>query len=354
MSLRAITIGVAALVWAVPAMAQQRGTVEIGAFATVGSFDNSLSLKNGFGGGGRLGAFLDPRWSVEAEAGEIRATRPNGLTDVNVGILSTRLTAVAIKSGPLSILLGAGAGVGTETWFLHSYGVNALIGAKIALGKEAALRIDAQQDWLANYSYKAYQRVSIGLSFYRELFRTVRTDTVRVPGPAATCERCVQRADSVSAAETRRLRDRDDALRALRDSLSRVPPPPVSSAETGADMQDRIMFAFDKSDLTDASKAILDEKVAIFRANPTMTILIVGNTDPIGTDAYNMRLGMRRAEAAKAYIVSRGIAAGRVQIESKGEAQPVVVPPVAGKTANAPNRRDMFRLIVVPDVIKKP
>ena len=356
MSLRAITIGVAALVWAVPATAQQRGTVEIGGFATVGSFDNSLSLKSGFGGGARLGAFLDPRWSVEAEAGEMRATRPSGLSDVNVGILSTRLTAVAIKSGPLSILLGAGAGVGTETWFLHSYGVNALIGAKIALGKEAALRIDAQQDWLANYSYKAYQRVSIGLSFYRELFRTVRTDTVKVPGPAAAP--MMQRPDSVSAAETRRLRDRDDAFRALRDSLSRVTPcvcaPPPSTAADFATMEDRIQFAFDKSDLTPGSRAILDEKIALFRANPSMTILIVGHTDPMGTDAYNMALGTRRAEAAKAYIVSHGIDASRVQIESKGESQPVVVPPAVGKAANAPNRRDMFRLIVVPDVIKKP
>jgi outer membrane protein OmpA-like peptidoglycan-associated protein len=356
MSFRAIAIGAAMLVWAVPAFAQTRGTVELGGFASAGSFDNSLGLKNGFGGGARIGAFLDPRWSIEAEAGEMKATRPNGLADVNVGILSTRLVAVPIKAGALSIHLGVGAGVGTETWFLHSYGVNAMVGAKIALGKEAALRIDAQQDWLANYSYKAYQRVSVGLSFYRELFRTVRTDTVRVPGPAASCERCVQRADSVSAAETRRLRDRDAALRALRDSLSRVPasPPPVSSADARASMEERIQFAFDKSDVTDASRAILDEKVAVFRANPTMTILIAGNTDPIGTDSYNMALGMRRAAAAKAYIVSRGIDASRVQIESKGESDPVVSPPVAGKAANAPNRRDMFRLIIVPDVVKKP
>ena len=356
MSLRIFTIGVAALLWTVPAFAQQRGTVELGAFATAGTFDNSLSLKSGFGGGARIGAFLDPRWSIEAEAGEMRATRPNGLKDVNVGILSTRLTAVPFKRGALSILIGVGAGVGTETWFLHSYGVNALVGAKIALSSEAALRIDAQQDWLANYNYKAYQRVSVGLSLYRELFRQVRTDTVRVPGPAATCERCVQRPDSVSAAETRRLRDRDDALRALRDSLSRVPasPPPVSSAAALASMEERIQFAFDKSDITDASRAILDEKVAVFRANPTMTVLIVGNTDPIGTAPYNMALGTRRAAAARAYIVSRGIDASRVQIESKGETHPVVVPPVAGIAANAPNRRDMFRLIIVPDVVKKP
>jgi outer membrane protein OmpA-like peptidoglycan-associated protein len=353
MSLRAVTIGVAALLWAAPAFAQQRGTVEFGAFATAGSFDNSLSLKSGFGGGGRIGMFLDPRWSTEFEMGELKATRPTGLTDVNVGILSARLTAVAIKSGAVSFLLGAGAGVGTETNFLHSYGVNALVGLKFALSDKAALRIDAQQDWLANYSWKTYQRLTVGLSLYRNPFHETRTVTVNVPGPAATCERCVQRPDSVSAAETRRLRDRDADLRALRDSLSRVPPP-VSPAETSTSMEDRIQFAFDKSDLTDASKAILDEKVAIFRANPTMTVVIVGHTGNMGTDAYNMKLGMRRAQAAKAYLVSRGIAGSRVQIESRGEGQPVVSPPAVGKAANAPNRRDMFRLIVVPDVIKKP
>jgi outer membrane protein OmpA-like peptidoglycan-associated protein len=355
MSLRAITIGAAVLVWAVPAAAQQRGTVEFGAFATAGTFDNSLGLKRGFGGGGRIGAFLDPRWSTEFEMGEIKASRPNGLPDVNVGILSARLTAVFLKSGAVSFLLGAGAGVGTETNFLHSYGVNALVGVKFALSDNAALRIDAQQDWLANYSWKAYQRVTVGLSVYRNPFHETRI--VTVPGPAAVCERCVQRPDSVSAAETRRLRDHDAELRALRDSLSRMPPAillPVTSAAARATMEERIRFAFNKSDLTDASRTILDEKVEVFRANPTMTIVIVGHTDPVGTDAYNMALGMRRAEAAKAYIVSRGIDASRVEIESRGESQPVVSPPVVGKAANAPNRRDMFRLIVVPDVIKKP
>src|ERR1035437_5712612 len=102
---RAITIGAAALVCAVPAAAQERGTMEFGAFASVGSFDNSLSLKSGFGGGGRIGMFVDPRWSTEFEMGEMRATRPTGLTDVNVGLLSARLTAVALQGGSVSFLL---------------------------------------------------------------------------------------------------------------------------------------------------------------------------------------------------------------------------------------------------------
>ena len=113
MSLRIFTIGVAALVCAVPAAAQQRGTVEFGAFGSLGSFDSELTLKRGYGGGGRIGAYLTPRVSLEFENGEMRATRTLGLKDVNVGILTGRLVVVPIKAGALSILLGAGAGAST-------------------------------------------------------------------------------------------------------------------------------------------------------------------------------------------------------------------------------------------------
>ena len=356
MSLKAIMVGAAMLATALPAAAQQRGTVELGAFASAAKFDESLSLKNAFGGGARVGVFLDPLWSIEFEMGEMRATRPNGLKDVNVGILSTRLIAVPIKTGALSIVVGVGAGVGTETSFLHSYGVNALLGARFALTEHSALRIDAQNDWLANYDYKSYQRVSLGLSLYRDFFVRTRADTVRIAGPAAVCN-CVQRPDSVDAAEQARRRRAEQDYRALRDSLNRNPPmapAPVSSAEARLAMEERIQFEFDKSALTPAAKTILDGKVAVFRANPTMTILISGNTGNIGTDSYNWALGTRRAESAKAYMVAQGIAADRIKIETKGESNPVVSPPAVGIKQNAPNRRDMFVLIVVPDVIKKP
>src|SRR3954464_1630989 len=151
---RLLAVGVAALVWAVPAVAQQRGTVELGGFGSVASFDKSLTLNTAYGGGGRIGIFLDPRWSVEFEKGEMRATRTLGLRDVNVGVLSSRLTAVPIRRGRLSILVGAGAGIGTETNFLHSYGLNGLVGAKLGLNDYAALRVDGVMDWLANNSWK--------------------------------------------------------------------------------------------------------------------------------------------------------------------------------------------------------
>ena len=346
MSMKALAVAVAALAWAAPAAAQERGTMEFGAFGSAATFDNKLSLKTGYGGGGRIAMYLDPRWSIEFEKGEMRANRPNGLKDVNVGILSSRLIVAPLTSGALSFLVGGGAGISTETNFLHSYGVDALIGAKVALTDNASLRVDGVMDWLANEDWKTYKSVRVGISVFRHPARQIQRVTVAGPAPAPMM---MNHEDSVSASETRRLRDRDAALRALRDSLDRAG---TTSAANRTTMEARIHFAFDKSVLTDSAKAILDDRLQVFRANPAMTIAIMGYTDVKGTDAYNMSLGERRAQASKDYLVAHGIAESRVVIASAGERQQI--PNSAGVQGEAPNRRAIFQLLIAPDVSVKP
>jgi outer membrane protein OmpA-like peptidoglycan-associated protein len=361
MSYRIPALSLAALLCAAPAMAQQRGTIEFGAFGSAASFDNSLSLKTGFGGGGRVGAFLDPRWSLEFEDAEMRATRPNGLREVNVGLLSSRIIGVPVKSGNFSLILGVGGAVSTETNFMHSYGVDGLAGFKVALSNNAAIRVDGVYDWLANQNWKTYRSVRAGVSLYRrpsrETITRVETRTVAAESVPMTMHE-----DSVSAGETRRLREREFALRTLRDSLRNNPPgmampmamamAPTTTTRSMETMQAAIHFAFDKSVLSDSAKAILDDKIRVFRANPAMTIVMVGYTDVEGTDPYNMALGERRAEATRAYIVSQGIDARRVLLESKGER--AQIPNTEGPAGQAPNRRVVFRLLMTPDVIRKP
>ena len=67
MRVRTMLVGLAALACAMPLAAQERGTIEFGAFGSAASFDNDLSLKTGMGAGGRIAMYLDPRWSVEFE-----------------------------------------------------------------------------------------------------------------------------------------------------------------------------------------------------------------------------------------------------------------------------------------------
>lgn len=82
-------------------------------------------------------------------------------------------------------------------------------------------------------------------------------------------------------------------------------------------------FDFDKSIVKPEGKAKLDDLVEKIKGISLEVVIAVGHTDWIGTDAYNMRLSMRRAEAVKAYLVSRGIPANRIYTEGKGERQPI-------------------------------
>lgn len=82
-------------------------------------------------------------------------------------------------------------------------------------------------------------------------------------------------------------------------------------------------FDFDKSVLKRDGKAQLDELVANARNMNLEVVIAVGHTDSVGTDAYNQRLSVRRAQAVKAYLVSAGIEKSRVFTEGKSESHPV-------------------------------
>lgn len=105
-------------------------------------------------------------------------------------------------------------------------------------------------------------------------------------------------------------------------------------------MQEDIYFDFDKSTLTPASQDNLLRKAEWLRANPNATITIEGNCDERGTNEYNLALGDRRAEAAKAFLVDLGIDAARITTISYGEERPV--DPRHNEEAWAKNRRDHF------------
>jgi OOP family OmpA-OmpF porin len=82
-------------------------------------------------------------------------------------------------------------------------------------------------------------------------------------------------------------------------------------------------FDFDKAVLKPEGKAKLDDLVGKIQGINLEVIIAVGHTDSVGTDTYNQRLSVRRAEAVKAYLVSKGIERNRVYTEGKGEKQPV-------------------------------
>ena len=96
-------------------------------------------------------------------------------------------------------------------------------------------------------------------------------------------------------------------------------------------------FDFDKSVLKPEGRAKLTDLVSKIRDVNLEVIIAVGHTDSIGSDAYNQRLSVRRAEAVKAFLVSKGIERNRVYTEGKGEKQPVA--DNRTKEGRAKNRR---------------
>lgn len=120
-------------------------------------------------------------------------------------------------------------------------------------------------------------------------------------------------------------------------------PAPAPAAAAAAPTSEKVTFEadaffdFDKSALKPAGKAKLEDLVSKLKGTDIEVVVATGHTDSIGTDAYNLKLSMRRANAVKAFLVSKGIPADRIFTEGKGESKPVA----SNKTSEgrAKNRR---------------
>jgi peptidoglycan-associated lipoprotein len=120
-----------------------------------------------------------------------------------------------------------------------------------------------------------------------------------------------------------------------------APAPRPAAVEFGAnDALQPIHFDFDKSDIRPGDAAILDRSARWLTDNANHLVLVEGHCDPRGTNAYNLALGERRAQATRNYLVSRGVPASRVTIISYGEERPTCHE--ESETCWAQDRRAMF------------
>jgi len=107
-------------------------------------------------------------------------------------------------------------------------------------------------------------------------------------------------------------------------------------------LNDDVHFDFDSDTLSMNAQDLLKDKAQWLMANPNAHVQIQGNCDERGSNAYNLALGERRAQAAKNFLVTLGIAADRMTTVSFGEEKPL--DPAHNEAAWAKNRRDHFVL----------
>ncbi|NDI26674.1 MAG: OmpA family protein [Burkholderiaceae bacterium] len=109
-------------------------------------------------------------------------------------------------------------------------------------------------------------------------------------------------------------------------------------------LQADTLFDFDKSTLKSAGVATLNKLAQDIKKMKLEVVIIVGYTDSVGTDAYNIALGQRRANAVKAFLTNDGgVEATRVYTESKGKADPVASNATA--EGRAKNRRAVIEVV---------
>ena len=126
------------------------------------------------------------------------------------------------------------------------------------------------------------------------------------------------------------------------------PTDPTSVAYFNQTVGDRVLFSVDVFTLDDAARAVLDGQANWLAANPEYTAVIEGHADEQGTQEYNFRLGERRAASVEQYLISRGVAPGRLQTVSFGKERPLEI--CSEEACYAQNRRAVTVLAIAGGV----
>ena len=121
------------------------------------------------------------------------------------------------------------------------------------------------------------------------------------------------------------------------------PAPAPAVTQSKITLQADTLYDFDKSTLKPEGKATLDKIARDLSKIKLEVIIAVGNTDSVGSDAYNMALGQRRAQSVKAYLTSKGVDGSRIYTESKGKSNPVASNATA--EGRAKNRRTDIEVV---------
>jgi len=102
-------------------------------------------------------------------------------------------------------------------------------------------------------------------------------------------------------------------------------PAPGSEEDLVANVGDRVFYDFDRSNLRADARTTLDRQSGWLAKYPQVNVQVAGNCDDRGTEEYNLALGQRRANAARDYLVARGVAGARISTISYGKDRPTAM-----------------------------
>jgi OOP family OmpA-OmpF porin len=129
-----------------------------------------------------------------------------------------------------------------------------------------------------------------------------------------------------------------------------MPAPAPAPVPQKVTLKADVLFNFNRSSLTPADRAKLDDLAGRMSALNVEVVIATGHTDPLGSSEYNQKLSVRRADSVKSFLMSKGVDADRIYAEGKGETQQVkACPKSMSRPARikclAPNRRVEIQVV---------
>lgn len=332
----------ATLSLAIPAsaFAQRQGAIEIGGFGRYTKFADTLKLDPAFGAGGRAGMYIWKNWLAEIELSYADAdvnkpkTGNPGLDTLNTvshALWAYRLTYNHPLSDRVRLMLGGGYAYDSygrvRTVAPRGGGPQGLVGLRFIINDRLSARFEGTGTYVLpeDKNAKPGGRAT-GLNLGAQAGLSVSFFT-RDPKPRIQY-------DTVNTVTMMH-----DTVYIRRIDTVKIAGPAARPIVIGA-----VNFAFNKSDITPEAKTVLDVIAAslVEPTNSSRTITVTGNTDAIGSERYNEKLGQDRADQAKAYLVSKGVAESRVVARTQGETDPIA--PNTTDNGRATNRRVLVML----------
>jgi len=296
--------------------------------ATYMNTDNDLEADNGRGGFLSIGKELSEHWDIQGRLGYNRADEDTGIAGASGKYKQTTLGLDALymfsrdKFRPF-LLAGVGAArnnvdysnAGLTDKSNTSWLANVGLGAQYLFSDKFGIQADVRHQWSRADARNAAGTVDADGTIGNTLFNLGGIFRFGAPAPVVAEPTPEPTPAPLAAVEP-----------APAPAPAPVAPAPVCKPQNETvTVSAEKLFGFDKANLREEGRKVLEETAAKIKANPEITAVIVtGHTDRIGSDAYNQKLSERRAKQVADYLIAQGVDSNIITSEGKGKTEPVV------------------------------